>query len=59
MNWVKKHKLLAIKVIQYNSCPCLELSDLWQALYLLFNLIQDHQVNPELLEEIPSKLVMK
>jgi len=41
MNWVKKRKLLAIKAIQYNSCPCLELSDLWQALHLLFNLVQD------------------
>jgi len=29
MNWVNKHKLPTIKAIKYNSCPCLEIKDLW------------------------------
>jgi len=53
----KKCKLLAIEAIQYNSCPCLELNNLWQALYLLFNSAQNCQVNPDLLEEILNKSV--
>ena len=28
MNQVNKHKLLAVKAIKYNSCPCLEINDL-------------------------------
>ena len=28
MNWVKKHKLLAIEAIQYKGQPCIELDDL-------------------------------
>ena len=55
MNWVKKHKLLAIEAIKYNSQPCLKLKDLWQALYLLFNLAQSYQINLDLLEEILNK----
>jgi len=59
MNWVKKQKLLAIKAIQYNSQPCLELDNLWQAFYSLFNSAQNHQINLDLLEEIPNKPVTK
>ena len=55
MNWVKKHKLLAIEVIQYNGWSCLELEDLWQALYSSFNLAQSHMINLDLLEEIQNK----
>ena len=40
MNWVKKRKLPTIKVIKYNRYLCLELDDLWQALYESFNLAQ-------------------
>ena len=29
MNWVNKHKLLTIKAIKYNGCPCLKIKDLW------------------------------
>jgi len=32
---------------------------MWQALYLSFNLAQDYQINPQLLEEISSKEAMK
>jgi len=57
MNWVRKQKLPAIEVLQFNSQPCIELNNLWQALYLSFNLAQFHQINVEVLDEIPSKLV--
>ena len=33
MNWVKKHKLSAIEVINFNECPYNELDKLWQALH--------------------------
>ena len=42
MNWVKKHILLVIKAIQYNSWPCVELENLWQAFYSSFNSAQSH-----------------
>ena len=29
MNWVNKHKLLAIETIKYNGNPYLELANLW------------------------------
>ena len=41
MNWINKHKLLAIEVVKYNSQPCLEINDLWHALHLSFNTAQD------------------
>ena len=37
MNWVKKCKLPAIKAIQYEGCPCIELEDLWNTLHNFFN----------------------
>jgi len=40
MNWVNKYKLPAIKMIKYNCRPCLELDNLWQALYFSFNIAQ-------------------
>jgi len=40
INWVKKRKLPAIKAIKYNRQPCLELNNLWQALYESFNSAQ-------------------
>jgi len=33
MNWVKKHKLSAMEVINFNECPCNELDKLWQAFH--------------------------
>jgi len=56
---VKKHKLSAIEAFQYDGWLCLELNDLWQAFYLLFNSVQNHQINMELLEEIPSKSIIR
>jgi len=50
MDWIKKWKLLAIEAVQYNGQPCIELDDLWQALYLLFNMAQHYQVDLDLLE---------
>ena len=58
MNWVKKHKLPAIEAIQYTSQPCLKLEDLLQALYLSFNLAQNHQINLDLFKEISNKAVI-
>ena len=46
MNWVKKYKLLAIEAIQHNGQLCTKLDNLWQALYLSFNLAQNCQINP-------------
>ena len=59
MNWMKKCKLLAIEAFQYDGWLCLELNNLWQALYLSFNLAQNCQINTELLKEIPSKLITR
>jgi len=59
MNWVKKWKLLAIKVIQYNGQPYIKLNNLWQALHMSFNIAQNHQINMDLLEKIASKPVKK
>lgn len=58
MNWVKKCKLLAIKAIQYNSQPYIELDNLQQVLYLLFNLVQNYQINHNILDKIQSKTTM-
>jgi len=59
MDWVRKHKLPAIEAIQYNGWPCIELDNLWQALYLFFNTVQNHQIDSNLLEEISGKKVTR
>jgi len=59
MNWVKKCKLPAIKALQYNSQLCIEISNLWQTLHQTFNLAQNYQINPNLLDEILSKPTME
>ena len=38
MNWVNKCKLPTVKAVKYNSCPCLEIEDLWHALHSSFNI---------------------
>ena len=38
MNWVNKHKLPAVKAIKHNGHLCLKIKNLWQALYLSFNI---------------------
>ena len=53
MNWVKKCKLPATKAIKFNGYPCIELDDLWQALYQTFNSAQDQHINFCLLDKIP------
>jgi len=55
MNWIKKQNLLAIETIQFNRQPYIEIEDLWNALYLIFNSAQSHQVNDSLLEDLLSK----
>jgi len=52
MNWVKRRKLPAIEVIQYNNQPCIEL---WSALHSFFNSAQYQQVDVSLLNSIPTK----
>ena len=51
----KDNKLLAIEVVHFNGCSCIEISNLWNALYRSFNSTQSCQVYISLLEEIPSK----
>jgi len=53
MNRVNKHKLLAIKAVKYNSQPCLEIDNLWQALHSMFNTAQ-HCFVDEVLNELES-----
>ena len=55
MNWIRRHKLLAIKAIKYNSCPCLSLESLWDALHSTFNTALNHQINLNILSEIDHK----
>ena len=57
MNWVKKCKLPAIKAIQYEGWPCIELDNLWQALHNSFNSAQLRKVNILALDKILSKLM--
>jgi len=54
MNWVNKCKLLAIKMIKYNSQPCLELNDLWQAFHSSFNTAQFQEIDKSVLNELNS-----
>ena len=56
INWVNKHKLPAVEAVKHNGWPCLEISNLWHVLYLLFNMAQDCQIDMEILNEILSKL---
>ena len=55
MNQVKKHKLPVIEAIQYEGYPCIELEDLWNALYNLFNSAQVREVDLYVLDKIPDK----
>ena len=57
INQVKKHKLPAIKAIQYNSQPYLELENLWDILHSSFNSAQSCEINLQLLDEILDKEV--
>ena len=57
MNWVHKWKLPTTEAIHFNSWPCIELDDLWQALHQSFNSAHNCQVNINILNEIQSKLI--
>ena len=48
-----------IEAIHHNGCPYIELIDLWQALYILFNTTQNCQIDLDFLEEFESKPVKK
>ena len=54
MNWVNKHKLPAIEAIKYNDQQCLNIDDLWNVLYSIFNTALHCQVNIKILDEIPK-----
>jgi len=56
MNWVKKHKLLAVKAVQFNGWPYIKLENLWSALHSSFNSAQSHEVDLQLLDDIPDKV---
>jgi len=58
MNWVNKQKLPAVEAIKHNSCHCLEIEDLWQALHSFFNMAQDCQIDISILNEISDKFPM-
>ena len=58
MNWVNKHKLPTIEAIKYNSQQCLELGDLWNTLYSIFNMALHHQVDVNILDEIVDKSIL-
>ena len=55
MNWVKKRKLPATKVITHNNRPCLTPEYLWTALHSTFNTALHHPVNLSVLDEIAHK----
>ena len=55
MNCVNKCKLPAIEAIKYNDQQCLNIDNLWNALCSTFNTALYHQVDVEILDEIPDK----
>ena len=59
MNRVNKHKLPTVEATKYNSHPCLEIKDLWYALHLSFNTVQDWQIDVCILDEIPNNHSIK
>jgi len=44
-----------VEAVKYNNCPCLEIDNLWHALYSTFNLAQNHQIDVDILKKIPDK----
>jgi len=57
MNGIQKQKLPAIEAIQFSGRPCIELDDLWQALYSSFNSVHNYQINIDILNEVLLKFV--
>jgi len=58
MNWVNKYKLPIIESIKYNNCQCLEIDNLWNILYSIFNTVLHHQVDVDILDEITDKPIL-
>ena len=54
MSWINKQKLLATETIKFNGQLCLELNNLWQALYFTFNTVQHHSIESDILNELGS-----
>jgi len=44
-----------IEAIQYEEHPCIELEDLWIALYNSFNSAQTQEIDIHVLDDIPNK----
>ena len=59
INWIKKRNLPVVEAIKYNNCPCLEIHNLQNALYSIFNLAQDHHADINILNEISDKSTNK
>ena len=57
--WINKCKLPTVEAVKYNSCPCLEIEDLWHALHSSFNMVQDWQIDIGILDKISNKHSMK
>ena len=55
MNWISRHKLLAIKAIKYDSCLHLSPESLWDTLHSTFNTALNWQVDLNVLNEIDCK----
>ena len=55
MNWINRHKLLAIEAIKYDGQPCLPPDSLWNALHDFFNTALNHHVNINILSKIEHK----
>ena len=54
MGQVHKHKLPAIEVVKYNGHLCMEISDLWFTLHLLFNTASNQSIDEDILDEVLS-----
>ena len=54
MSWINKQKLLATETIKFNGQLCLELNNLWQALYFTFNTVQHCSIESDILNELGS-----
>jgi len=58
MNWVNKKKLPVIEMIKHNDQQCLNINNLWCALYSTFNMANNCQVDTTILDEINDKSIV-
>jgi len=54
MNWVRKKSLPTIESISYENQLCNTLPELWHALYLLYNSVENRPINTTFLSELPQ-----